>query len=109
MMLRLSKKVFRLCLMSVFVGLTAFPATLCADGLYRILQDENGVYFQAETGESWYAPEEDLVYFKPGQSGSYRAGNDPNGRFIQTDQGKFYLGPNDDGVIERDIEDFNRC
>jgi len=86
----------------------ALPASLYADGRYRILQDEKGIYFQAGTGESWYIPEEDLVYFEPGQSGTYRAGSDQSGRFIETDQGKFYLGPNDHQTFEKAIEDFNR-
>lgn len=67
-----------------------------------------GHLFSGGNRESWYIPEEDLVYFEPGQSGTYRAGSDQSGRFIETDQGKFYLGPNDDRAFEKDIENFNR-
>jgi len=88
--------------------LMALPTSLYADGRYRILQDEKGIYFQAGTGESWYIPEEDLVYFEPGQSGTYRTGSDQGGRYLETDQGKFYLGLNDHQAYEKAIEDFNR-
>lgn len=84
------------------------PANVRADGKYQILNDAKGVYFQTDADGGWYIPEEDLVFFKPGQSGHYRIGQDDNGRYLETEKGIFYLGHRDDEALEKNIEAFNR-
>lgn len=83
----------------------ACPGALCADGRYRVLADEGGVYLQTDDGGEWYIPEEDRYYFTLGQSGHYRIGSDGSGRYLETEHGKFYVGG---GTSNEDIEAFNR-
>ena len=84
------------------------PANVHADGKYRILKDDRGVYFQTDNDGGWYIPEEDLVYFKPGQSGRYQISQDEKGRYLETEKGTFYLGHRDDDASEKNSEAFNR-
>lgn len=86
----------------------AYPGLLSADGKYRILEDENGVYFETEHEGGWYIPGEDRADFTPGQSGRYRIGRDDSGRYLETEKGKFYLGYHDDAKVEKEIDAFNR-
>jgi len=76
----------------------AGPVLLWADGRYKILQDDEGVYFQTENEGGWYIPEEVQHLFPPGKAGWYRIGRDESGRYLLTEQGRFYLG--DPGEVE---------
>jgi predicted aspartyl protease len=93
----------------IFIILAAalvFPRVVFADGQYRVLVDEGGVFFQTDSEGEWYIPEEDQQFFRPGQSGRYRFGRDLNGRYLETEHGKFHLG---EGTHSEDIEAFNRA
>ena len=92
----------------IMLLLLVTPLLVHAEGRYRILEDENGVYFETENQGGWYIPEEDRAYFKPGQSGWYRIGRDASGRYLETEKGKFYLGYRDEESLEKEIEVFNR-
>jgi len=85
-----------------------FPAMVHADGQYKILLDDDGLFFETENEGGWYIPEEDQNYFKPEQSGRYQISRDSNGRFLKTEHGKFYLGFNHDEEFDTKIEAFNR-
>ena len=107
-MARIPKKMRLSYCIWALIASVAIPATLCADGQYRICKDSNGIYFQTENDGGWYIPEEDLIYFELGQSGHYRIARDGNGRYLETEQGKFYLGYRDREAYEQEIETVHR-
>ena len=92
----------------ILTAILAYPVMLSADGRYRILEDEDGVYLETDHEGAWYIPEEDRAYFKPGRSGQYRIGRDDSGRYLETEKRKFYLGYQDDATLEKEIDAFNR-
>jgi predicted aspartyl protease len=84
------------------------PAMIHADGRYRIILDDDGLFFETENEGGWYIPEEDQNYFQPGQTGRYLISRDSNGHFLETEHGKFYLSFHSDEEPDTEIEAFNR-
>lgn len=92
----------------ILIVMMFFPRVVKADGQYRILLGEDGIFFETENDGGWYIPEEDQQFFKPGQKGYYTIRRDSNGNFLKTEHGKFYLSHHSEEELDSDIDTFNR-
>jgi clan AA aspartic protease (TIGR02281 family) len=99
---------YLICL-SIFIANIYLATPIHANDNYFIGKDDDGVYFQTEGHGSWYIDNEDLEYFRVGETGKFRFGSDENGNYIFTDRHlKFYLKSGPSNNTHSDGETYNR-
>jgi predicted aspartyl protease len=106
----LFKKVTKNCIIGLFIVLVGMVAdSFSAAGTYFIGKDEKGVYFQTDRDGGWYIAEEDLRFFKVGETGTYSIEKDRHGTYLRTGKNKkFYLDIDAKQQMERERNTINR-
>lgn len=86
-----------------------WPICLYAAGNYYIGKDEGGIYFQTDHDGGWYIDNEDLRFFRIGESGTYTIERDRNGIYLLTDKRKkFYIDASEKEKLDQQIAEYNK-
>ena len=89
--------------------LSIFACSVLADGNYRVVQNEDGVFFETDRDGTWRIPPGDRKFFYSGEQGAYVVRSDNGGSFIKTDkQKKFYIDEMPENNLLEEIDRYNQ-
>lgn len=93
------------CLAALFMAL---PSFVCADGTYRVTEDEGGMYLVTDKDGTWHIDPGNAQYFSVGEMGGYTLSRDHKGVFIKTAAGgKYYVNKKEGDRWEFETPEFS--